>query len=111
MDGTGEPFSVRDMSLLESALHRPINYWQYGEADVATLAVKLLIGIAQNHPFEQGNKRTAFVAADAFMYENGYELNVSDHAELADFVVQVMAGEIGEDELITAFVYSAKPLD
>lgn len=108
---TGEPFAVRDQGLLESASERPRNHWLYGEADVATLAVKLLLGIAQNHPFEQGNKRAAFAAADAFMYLNGYEINASDHEQLADFIVQVITGEIREDELITAFVYSSTPTE
>lgn len=52
---TGEPFFVRDAGLLESALARPINHWSYGEDDLALLAVSLLLGIARNHPFGQGN--------------------------------------------------------
>jgi death-on-curing protein len=64
VDATGEPFLVRDYGLLASALAKPIQYWSYEhEDDAVTLAVTLLFGIAQNHPFEQGNKRTAFEAA------------------------------------------------
>jgi death-on-curing protein len=64
---TGEPHVVRDMSGLESAIGRPINHWHYGETDVVALAVALLLGVARNHPFLQGNKRTAFAAADYFL--------------------------------------------
>jgi len=59
---TGEPHFLRDLGALEGALARPQNAFAYGEGDVVALAVRLMAGIAQSHPFEQGNKRTAFVA-------------------------------------------------
>lgn len=79
VDMTGEPFCIRDQSLLESAWAKPQNHWHYGERDVGTLTVQLLLGVARDHPFEQGNKRTAFAAADAFLYLNGYGLNMTDY--------------------------------
>ena len=61
---TGEPHVLRDEGALENALAKPMNYWAYGERDAVVLAVALLMGIARTHPFLQGNKRTAFEAAD-----------------------------------------------
>lgn len=95
-----EPFHLRDPGLLESAVARPINHWHYGERDVVALAVALLLGIARNHPFLQGNKRTAFAAADYFLYLNGYELTVEDSADLADLIVDAINGDVSEHSLI-----------
>jgi death-on-curing protein len=69
----GEPFFIRDRGLLESALARAQNQWAYGENDLATLAVAVLLGVARNHPFGQGNKRAAFAAAEYFLFLNGWE--------------------------------------
>jgi death-on-curing protein len=89
------------MAGLESALARPINHWHYGEADVVALAVALLLGVARNHPFLQGNKRTAFAAAEYFLYLNGYELSPAhDGAELADFLIDAINGDVSEHYLI-----------
>lgn len=101
VSATGEPHVVRDLTGLESAIARPINHWHYGEADVVALAVALLLGVARNHPFLQGNKRTAFAAADYFLYLNGYELNPAhDSAELADFLIDAINGDVSEHYLI-----------
>lgn len=102
---------IRDQSLLESAWAKPQNHWHYGEVDVVTLAVQLLLGIARDHPFEQGNKRTAFAAADNFLYMNGYELKLSDHIALADLVVQAIIGEVDEERLIEAFAWATVPVE
>ena len=97
---TNEPFHLRDRGLLESALARPINHWHFGEQDVAGLAVTVLLGIARNHPFLQGNKRTAFAAADYFLFLNGYELTVQDGPDLADLIVDAINGDVSEHSLI-----------
>jgi death-on-curing protein len=73
------------------------------------LAVALLLGVARNHPFGQGNKRTAFEAADAFLYLNGYELDVPDSTAAADLIVDVMTGAAGEDALVSFFEEMLKP--
>jgi death on curing protein len=89
---------VRDMGLLESALARPENLAAYGHPDVCALAAAYAFGIARNHPFGDGNKRTAFVAAELFLDLNGHLLTASD----VDCVMTIMglaAGEISEDEL------------
>lgn len=107
---TGEPFFVRDRGLLESALARPVNHWSYGEDDIATLALALLLGIARNHPFGQGNKRTGFAAAVYFLKLNGYRLTVPDGVVLADKVVDLITGTLEEAEFVALLREYAEPL-
>lgn len=99
---TGEPFLLRDRGLLESACVRPVNLWAYEhEGDALVLAVSLLLGIAQNHVFIQGNKRTAFVAALMMLRLNGWALDpVLDSAVLADLVVSALRQGIRNDTLV-----------
>ena len=74
----GSP-GVRDDNLLESALARPQQLYAYGEPqpDLADLAATLAFGISRNHPFVDGNKRTALVAYRSFLVLNGAELTAS----------------------------------
>ncbi len=69
---------VRDPSLLLSSLARPRNLAAYGDPDLADLAAAYATGIARNHAFLDGNKRTAWVVAEVFLLKNGYELTASD---------------------------------
>jgi death-on-curing protein len=69
---------VRDLPLLQSALARPQNLAAYGNPDVADLAASYAVGIARNHAFLDGNKRTAWVVAETFLLKNSYELIASD---------------------------------
>lgn len=87
---------VRDQGLFESALARPLNLAQYGSPDAAALAAALAWGLARNHPFIDGNKRTAFVAAELFLALNGFELGASD-ADCVLTMLAVAAGDLGED--------------
>ena len=97
---TGEPFVVLNEGLLESACDRPRNLFLYeGEQDMAVLATRLLVGIARNHAFGQGNKRAAFAAADAFLYVNGYDLVLADTVEMADLITRVIASQAPESDL------------
>jgi death-on-curing protein len=105
---TGEPHGLRDRGLLESAAAKPINHWYYGEADTVPLALSLLVGIARNHPFVQGNKRTALAAADAFLHLNGWELAVPDDA-LAQPIIDMLSGAIGEETLLGILEASVAP--
>ncbi len=68
---------VRDLSLLESALNRPKTAAYYEAADVIEQAASLLCGIAKNHPFVDGNKRTAYVTMKAFLEANGWTINAT----------------------------------
>jgi len=90
----GSP-GVRDMGLLESALARPMNLAAYGEPDVAELAASYGFGIARNHPFVDGNKRTAFVSVELFLRLNGYRLSADDSACVLTMLA-VAAGEMDE---------------
>jgi death on curing protein len=87
---------LKDENSLEAALARPLQKANYGDPDVFELAVAYLFGIARNHPFSDGNKRTAFVAAYAFLRLNGFAVEASQ-AEVITFVLAVAAGEIIED--------------
>jgi death-on-curing protein len=90
----GEP-GLRDAGLLASALARPRNKAAYGKPDAATLAAAYAFGVARNHPFVDGNKRVALLAAEAFLYDNGYALDVDD-AAIYDAVMKLADGTIGE---------------
>ena len=98
--GGGE--GVRDVILLESAMARPQNLALYGEPDAAALAASYAFGIARNHPFVDGNKRTAAVVSETFLMLNGYILMASD-AELVVTFVALAAGELSEEELADWF--------
>lgn len=93
---------VRDVTLLESAMARPQNLAVYGEPDAASLAASYAYGIARNHPFVDGNKRTAAVVSETFLMLNGYILMASD-AELVVTFVALAAGELSEEELADWF--------
>ena len=67
----GGPAGIRDRGALESALGRPMNRWHYENADMAELAAAYAFGIARNHSFVDGNKRTAFAALMVFLRLNG----------------------------------------
>jgi death-on-curing protein len=84
--------------LLESALARPQNLAAYGEPTAFELAASYAFGIARNHPFVDGNKRTAFVAAALFLRTNGYSF-APDKAEAAVVFLRLAAGEFSEEEL------------
>jgi death-on-curing protein len=107
---TGEPFFIRDAGLLDSALARPHNHWSYGEEDLAVLATALTLGIARNHPFGQGNKRTAFAAAEYFLFLNGYRLEAEDSEALADQVVALIVGDLDEAAFANLLRDSVQPL-
>jgi death-on-curing protein len=96
--GTG----IRDVGLLESTLARPQNLLHYGEPDLAALAGAYAIGIARNHPFVDGNKRTAWVAARLFLRINNAVLTF-DKAEATVMMQQLAAGDLGEDEVAAWF--------
>jgi death-on-curing protein len=88
---------VRDQGLLESALARPRNAWGYGVTDLCTLAAALGHGIARNHPFVDGNKRTAFVAVETFLILNELSLGATD-ADCVVAMIDLAAGQMTEEE-------------
>jgi death on curing protein len=98
--GGGE--GLRDAGALDSAMMRPRNLAEYGDPDVAALAAAYAYGIARNHPFVDGNKRTAAVISETFLMLNGCRLSASD-AELVVVIVALAAGELSEEELADWF--------
>ncbi len=99
---------LRDDGGLRSALARPENLAAYGDPDIFDLAAAYARGITQNHPFVDGNKRTAFVVAVAFLDLNGHELSASE-AEAAVVFLRLAAGEFSEEELAEWFRRNASP--
>lgn len=94
----GGGVGVRDPGLLQSALARPRNRAAYGDPDVFDLAAAYAFGIARDHPFVDGNKRTAFVAAAVFLLDNGYEIDVDD-TSVVQVILAVSEGSMSEAEL------------
>lgn len=94
----GGAAGVRDKSKLQSALARPQNLLAYGEPDLAALAAAYAYGIARNHPFVDGNKRTAAVVSGIFLLLNGHWLNAND-AEIVVAFLALAAGELSEEEI------------
>ncbi|MDO8597319.1 MAG: type II toxin-antitoxin system death-on-curing family toxin [Sulfuricaulis sp.] len=88
----GGSAGLRERGLLDSALARPLNLAAYGKPDHADLAACYGVGIAKNHPFVDGNKRTAFVAVELFLTLNGWKLSASD----ADAVLAMLAAAAGK---------------
>jgi len=99
---TGEQHFLRDQGLLESAVARPQNAFAYGEEDIVVLAVRLMAGIAQAHAFEQGNKRTAFVAMGQFLMANGCDLAIEDTLPWAELVISFVDHGSTEEDFVAA---------
>ena len=93
----GGAAGLRDVGLLESALARPMQLAAYGEPDAASLAAAYGFGLAKNHPFVDGNKRTAFVAVELFLMLNGWELAASD-ADCVIAMLHLAAGDRSEEQ-------------
>jgi death-on-curing protein len=93
--GAGGP---RDEGLLESALARPHNKWAYEQAELAELAASYAFGIARNHPFIDGNKRTSLLALYTFLGLNEVDFIVPE-AEAVAMIVSLAAGEVSEESL------------
>ncbi len=98
----GGPQGIRDENLLASALAKPQNQWNYGEQDYASLAASYAYGLARNHPFADGNKRTAWVLARLFLMYNGLALRF-DKEDATITVQRLAAGELSEEEMADWF--------
>ena len=96
----GGDAGIRDKSLLQSALARPQQLYAYGDPspDIAALAASVAYGIAKNHPFVDGNKRTAAVLCELFIMVNGMRLEASDQ-EMLNVFLALAEGSFNEDEL------------
>jgi len=95
----GGMVGVRDEGLLASALARPRNVAAYGEdPDAASLAAAYAFALSRNHPFLDGNKRTAFVVMELFLNLNGWTLGAED-ADCISTMEALASGKLGENAL------------
>jgi death on curing protein len=98
---TDEPHSLSSPELLDGAINRPRNYYEYeGVADVMKLAVILLFAICRKSSLSAGKQAYRFCCSNRVLFINGYELNISDSDHLADWIVDVICGRMSEDEFI-----------
>ena len=95
----GGASGIRDEGLLESALARPLNPAGYGEPDTAELAAVYAVAIVRNHPFVDGNKRTAYVAMEVFLMLNGMTFVATD-AEAVITMLTMAAGEVSDEAFV-----------
>jgi death-on-curing protein len=99
VQGHGGSLGLRDRGLLESALERPKNRFRYDpEADLASLAAAYGFGLAQNHPFVDGNKRVAFQAMYLFLGLNGFRIEASEE-EVVLLILSLASGQLDEASL------------
>jgi death on curing protein len=89
---------LRDKAMLESALQRPVNKWQYEQAALPELAASYAFGLAKNHAFVDGNKRIAFLTMAVFLRKNGVRF-APDQAQATTIIMSLAAGQVSEESL------------
>lgn len=94
----GGSAGIRDQGLLESALARPRNLFEYGEPGIFELAAAYMAGIVQNHPFVDGNKRTGFLAGAAFLEINGLRF-IANETDATQVILALASGCLSEQQL------------
>lgn len=99
---------IRSEELLESAMGRPINKHAYSDCTVFQLAAAYAFGISRNHPFLDGNKRTAGLAIVAFLFRNGF-LFRPDEQEFIAYMLRLASGDLPEYELAEWIERSSSP--
>lgn len=106
----GGPSGVRDRGLFESALARPRQLAAYGGGDVdaSALAAAYAYGLARNHAFVDGNKRTAYVVCRTFLVLNGWDM-VGELSERYRIFLALADGTLGEDELAAWLRRNSRP--
>ena len=107
----GGSSGVRDDGLLESALAQPQATFggQLLHPTIHEQAAAYLYHLSKNHPFIDGNKRTACAAMETFLELNGYQLNLSDEEEY-NLVIQVAQGSMTKEDLCTYLQEHARPM-
>lgn len=105
----GGPSGIRDSGALESALDRPRNKWAYEQGKLPELAAAYAYGMAKNHPFVDGNKRTALLALYTFLGINDVDFVVPE-ADAAAMILALAAGEVSEENL-TRWIRDNWPAD
>jgi death on curing protein len=104
----GGALGIRDEGLLDSALARPLNRAGYGEPDVAELGALYAIAIARNHPFVDGNKRTAFAALFMFLALNGMEFEPAE-VDATVTMLRLASGDMPDEEFSAWVRNNARP--
>jgi death-on-curing protein len=94
----GGAVGLRDDGMLRSALERPVNKYEYEQADLPVLAAAYAYGLAKNHAFVDGNKRTAFMAMATFLRKNGVRF-APQPAHATAIILALAAGEVSEESL------------
>jgi death on curing protein len=89
---------LRDEGMLPSALERPVNKWQYEQAEMPVLAAAYAFGLAKNHAFVDGNKRAAFMTMVIFLRKNGIRF-APEQAHATKMFFAIAAGEVSEESL------------
>jgi death on curing protein len=89
---------LRDEGMLRSAIERPINKWQYEQADLAALAAAYAFGLAKTNAFVDGNKRAAFMTMVVFLRKNNVHF-APDQAHATAIMLSLAAGEVSEQSL------------
>lgn len=101
---------IRDESLFDSALAKPQNVFAYVEdADLFRLAASYAFGIARNHAFVDGNKRTALVVSVLFLNRNGWDITASKK-EVYNTFLHLADGSLSEPDLAAWFATRAVPI-
>lgn len=97
----GGTHSLRDEGLLESALNRPIQLFQYADPkpDICAMAAAYAFGLAKNHPFFDGNKRTAAIACEVFLILNGYQFIIGEVEKYPNYLA-LASGEHSEESFL-----------
>ncbi len=100
IESTGGSYGLRDKKFLESALHSPLATFDGQDLypDIVRKVAILLLKITNNHPFVDGNKRTAFVTALTILASNGYEFNCSQE-EIVRFMLEVAKSKISDEQI------------
>ncbi|MEX0759494.1 MAG: type II toxin-antitoxin system death-on-curing family toxin [Tistlia sp.] len=98
LDEHGGIAGLRDQGGLQAALARPLHKAAYGEPSIFDLAAAYAFGIAKNHPFVDGNKRTAAIAMGVFLMKNGFQLT-APNGQLLVAIRDLAAGDMTEEQL------------
>lgn len=105
----GGSLGVRDLGALDSALAAPRHRFAYGDVDVCSLAAAYSYAITRNHPFVDGNKRVAYMAAYTFLGDNGLELE-ADPAQAAHVMQGLSTGSLSREEFAEWLRQSSIPV-
>ncbi len=94
----GGAHGIRDEGMLESALSKPLQMWNYEDPqpDIPSLAAVYAYGSAKNHPYTDGNKRTAAIACEVFLLLNGYEFSVDETVKYPNYLA-LASGEHSQE--------------